>query len=501
VSALLAFGKHAPLYQFFYAIPYASTIRNPAKFMHIFSWVLVILFGYGAHGLWVNFMQNPLTKIEGIWTQYKLWRSRAVAFDRQWLTGCLIAIGVSVLAWLAYAAKNAQLAEYLRTVSIPPELAAGVAEYSLMAVGWFILFLILTTVMLGLIFSGQFSGKRACWGGVLLGLILVVDLGRADSPWISYWDTDSKYAIDPIIKFLADKPYEHRVAMLPLPADSQQVALLQNEYNVDWKQHIFPYENIQCSEVVQEPRVARDKDRFMREGVPFNGPANLFRFWELSNTRYLLGPAGFVQQNDPAGKQFKVLQAFDLVPKHAGASSSPEDFWAQPNPNGKLAIIDFENALPRATLYTKWQTITNDDVTLQTVGSQAWNPHESVLVAEAIPAPSGVGQDPGTVAINPNYKSKRVELSADIKAPSVLMLAERYNDKWQVEVDGKPAPLLRCDFIMRGVYLQPGKHDIVFRFVTSHATLYTSLAAIALGLGLWGFLMFDEREKKTEPAK
>ena len=35
MSVLLAFGRHAPFYQFFYELPYASAIRNPQKFMEI----------------------------------------------------------------------------------------------------------------------------------------------------------------------------------------------------------------------------------------------------------------------------------------------------------------------------------------------------------------------------------------------------------------------------------------------------------------------------------
>jgi hypothetical protein len=51
VSLLLAWGRHAPFYQLFYALPYFSTIRNPIKFMHPFSVALVVLFGYGLHAL------------------------------------------------------------------------------------------------------------------------------------------------------------------------------------------------------------------------------------------------------------------------------------------------------------------------------------------------------------------------------------------------------------------------------------------------------------------
>lgn len=46
VAMLLMFGRFAPFYQFFYALPYVSTIRNPAKFQHIVEWALIILSAY-----------------------------------------------------------------------------------------------------------------------------------------------------------------------------------------------------------------------------------------------------------------------------------------------------------------------------------------------------------------------------------------------------------------------------------------------------------------------
>jgi hypothetical protein len=84
----------------------------------------------------------------------------------------------------------------------------------------------------------------------------------------------------------------------------------------------------------------------------------------------------------------------------------------------------------------------------------------------------------------------------------VLLLSERYNPKWQVEVDGKPAELLRCNFIERGVYLTPGKHDVVMHFVPSMDTFWISTAAIVLGLSLWGFLIFSPaKQDNVKPEK
>ncbi len=509
VTVLLAFGKFAPFYRLFYSLPYASTIRNPTKFMHVFSWALVIVFAYGVHGLTVAYMQNPLGRAHGVLAQFKTWRERASSFERKWLNGCFIAIGVALLCWLIYASSDASLKSYMQTVGISAADAPGVVAFSIHAVGWFILFLVLTIGLLALIFSGQFAGPRARWGGILLGTLLLVDLGRADRHWTSYWDTDYKYVSNPVIKLLADKPYEHRVAWLPLdPKQNQQLSIYFMTYQLDWKQALFPFYNIQCLDVVQEPRTGTDKVKFI--GVV----NNVIRVWELSNTRYLLGPAGAVdflnQQIDPAGKPFKLAKfedgrpaTFDFEPRTTPPTQWPVDYTATPKTNGELAVIEFSSVLPRAKLYANWQVNTNDDDTLHTLINPAFDFHQTTLVADPVPASvaTNASADAGAVEIMPNYKSKYIELSADVKTPAVLLLADRYNPKWRVWVDGKPDKLLRCNFIERGVYLQPGKHTVIFRYATSMTVFYVSLGFVVLGLLLSGYLIFtkEETDETTAP--
>ena len=408
----------------------------------------------------------------------------------------------------------------METVGIDPKDAPGVASFSVHAVGWFVLLLALAIGLLALICSGQFTGPRARWGGILLVALLVVDLGRADAPWIVYWDTNYKYASDPVINFLAEKPYDQRISLLPLPfseeiikhlsanqpdrynAWMQQLSLLQNAYYSAWKQNLFPYHNIQCIDDIQEPRVGVDK-RALQMALPLNSGGNFLRWWELSNTRYILGPGpDVVKQLDPTGKKLRPILSFDLQPKKPNTSTWAEDWISVENPKGQLSVIEYVDALPRVKLYPQWQVSTNDDATLQALGNPAFDPQQTVLVSDplAAPNPANAGKDPGTAMVNPNYRAKRVELEADVKVPSVLLLVERYSPKWQAEVDGKPAKILRCNFIMRGIYLEPGKHTVVMRYVAPTGTLWMSLAVIAAGLILWGFVALVRPDAETPPG-
>jgi hypothetical protein len=107
---------------------------------------------------------------------------------------------------------------------------------------------------------------------------------------------------------------------------------------------------------------------------------------------------------------------------------------------------------------------------------------------------------PGSVEYR-GYDTKHIELSAQTTAPSVLLLNDKFDPNWRVTVDGQPAELLRCNFIMRGVYLPAaGQHTIVFQFNLPFQPLYVTLAAMSLGLVLCGILAFDRWKRQTVPA-
>jgi hypothetical protein len=514
ISLLLGFGKYAPFYQiFYYWVPYAHTIRNPIKFMHVLNWILVILFAYGVHGLFVTYLQNPVNRVNGLLDQFKHWRVRAPAFDRNWMTGCFCALGASALVWLLYAMQNNALAAHLQTIHISAADAPGIAKFSLRAAGWFVWLLALTSVWLALVFSGQFSGPRAKWGVFWLGALVFVDLGLADWSWIVHWDTNYKYTSDSLVEFLAQKPYEHRVGVMPQEFGVPETAQAQQQLGIlhyanygQLKQNLYLYRNIQCYDVVQESRVGTDKTAFL-QAIPWfpqdprpQDPRFLFRLWQLSNTRYILGQGGrlpeLINQQFRLGTNgFRIVQSFDFIPKRGEPSPYPVDYNAVFNTNGSLAVIEYLGALPRASLYSNWQVNTNDDETLKTLARPEFDAHQSVLVADAIAPPpaSNSNQVAGTVEIKPDYQPKRVELEADVKTPAVLLLCDRFHPGWKVTVDGKAEKVLRCNYIERGVQLQPGKHTVVFEFSRPVTTLWVNAAADLLGVALCGWLVVDLR--------
>jgi hypothetical protein len=506
VSLLLAFGRFAPFYALLYKLPYFSTIRNPIKFLFVFSWALVTIFAYGIHGLSRRYLEMPVAGSTSSFVLLKIWWTKVRGFDRNWTSSCVLALVGSSLAWLIYALRKTDLVNYLKTVGFPDEAMAGqIAAFSINQVGWFILSLALAVGLLTFIFGGAFAGRRAKWGGIFLGALLILDLGRADLPWIIHWDYKQKYevgSLNPIVNFLRGKPYEHRVVILPFHPP-QQFELFNDLYRIEWSQQLFPYYNIQSLDIIQMPRVSEDLAAYDNALVFRNTPETMYliaRRWELTNTRYLLGPAGFLDvlngQLDPAQHRFRIVQRFDIVPK-AGIErpTKLEELTAVPTENGGYALFEFTGALPRAKLYSNWQVNSNIDATLETLASTNFDAWQTVLVSTPLPttppvnAPSG---NSGTVEFK-SYAPKDILFGTYADTPTVLLLNDKFDSNWRVLVDDSSAPLLHCNFIMRGVYLTPGAHRVEFQFKLPNGPLYVSLTAIGVGIFLAGCLFLSTR--------
>ncbi|HXF09487.1 MAG TPA: hypothetical protein VN625_01795, partial [Desulfuromonadaceae bacterium] len=226
------------------------------------------------------------------------------------------------------------------------------------------------------------------------------------------------------------------------------------------------------------------------------------RRWQLTNTRYLLGPAEYLeslnQQLDPERRRFQISTRFDIVPKpEITQAQQLQDLTAVINPNGQYALFDFTGVLPRACVFTGWQVETNDDTTLKTLAARDFDPLKTVLVSTPVSAaPSASGPD-AEPAEYKSYSPRTIVLSATAPAPSILLLNDRYDPNWKVLVDGKPAELLRCNFIMRGVYLPPGAHTVEFRFRLPIGPFYFTLAGIALAMILSGILVVWTRKQRA----
>ena len=481
VSLLLAYGRHAVFYQLIHQLPFFNTMRNPIKFLHPMHLGLIVLCGYS---------------IEGLLRLAKREAAEPSLAARLWIRGTGIAAGLMLLGSLIFGASKKLLGINIASRGFDPAAAQAMASFSVMEI-------ILSALLLGvgaLLIAKVMRGNAAAKWAVALGLLILIDLTRANSPWVQYDNYKHKYeGNNPLISTLAKSPHEGRVTISPLPS-----GLLNQLYRMEWLQHQFLYNNVQSLDLVQMPRMATDHEAFERR-FTITGDTNTHylagRRWELTNTRWILGGtndvAFFNRQFDPAKGRFTVASNF-IVGLRPGTKNpnapGTEDFTTQFNSAGPYSLIRFDGALPRARLYSQWQVQTNDATTLETLAKREFDPQATVIVnAPIAPSAAALGQAAGEV-ITQSYRPKEIRLAAQATGDSVLLLNDHWSAHWRVTVDGQPSELLRCNYVMRGVRLSPGSHEVVFRFQPPMTWLYVSLASLLGGFGLLGFVIVDERK-------
>lgn len=117
------------------------------------------------------------------------------------------------------------------------------------------------------------------------------------------------------------------------------------------------------------------------------------------------------------------------------------------------------------------------------------------LVGTATPADSSAKIE--LLQYQPNNIKYRSENSKD----GVAVFSEIYYDKgWNVQIDGKDVPYFRADYVLRGLKIPAGKHNIEFNFAPKSYTegekysLFASILALLL-IGLGIFMDFKTRKE------
>ncbi len=489
VAMLLGWGRHAPFYRLVYALPYFSTIRNPMKLFHVFDLCLMVLFAYGLIGLNRRYLEVP-GKGLSILGQLQAWWAKGPAHEKLWTGGCIAAVALSAVGWFGYLGSKSSVVKHLMEWGFnDQQLAASIASFSIREVLLFVITLAVCVLVVTLIISGAFAGARANWAAFLLGTILVVDLSRANMPWIRYDNWKEQYASNGVFDVLRDKPHEHRVTV-----GAEQ---LQSLYQGEWIQRQFPYYGIQSIDIPQEPRLPADKQAYRTALAK-----NIGRLWQLTNTRYVLGMAGgpftdmLNRDVDPVGKSFRQHTAFTIFRK----PGSPY-IVTETNTTGPVALIEFGGALPRAKLYSDWEVITEEKALLARLGDPAWNPAQSVLLSQDAPKPTATNAAPGTAVILRNPTTKLMEIETTSTTPALLLLNDKIEPEWHAYIDGQAAAVLRANYLMRGVHVPAGKHNVVFKYEMKASGFYLVLGCDLAGLAILGFVVWSAKRKQVASSK
>jgi len=140
-----------------------------------------------------------------------------------------------------------------------------------------------------------------------------------------------------------------------------------------------------------------------------------------------------------------------LVPLHEGGP------WVHRN----------EAAGPRASIVHHAVHARDDAEALRRIAEV--DPERAVLLPGGGPEErfGAGGAAPGERAVVTRHGPQDALVTAELERAGWLVVAETWYPGWSVTVDGRPAELLRANHAFRAVRLEPGRHEVRFRYTSS----------------------------------
>ena len=419
LALLLALGKYAPLYRLLYALPTMASIRNPNRFVHLVYFAGTIMAGKALVAC-VQALSAP----DG--------QARA-RIARSALRLCAVFAVAGGLGFLGFLAGNGALHASLDPL-FGPELAGRLLQNSGAMFLRFVCFTAACAALFWISFQKRFRlpAPAAVLAGGLL-LIGSIDLTLVNHRFIRFGTPPLTTPQDPLTEFLVS----HRDAQNP-----SRVKLITRGPTLNWfiNQNI-PLFGLESSDVTAVRQLPPDLDTFFREMKP-----DALRTYALQNVRYFLSE--------------KPYQLFGLKPSHQF-----------PGYTQGASVYLYENpeCLPRVYLVNRVRVEPDLDAFFRLLNSAEFKPaeeavlmHDAPFVRDMAGGPASGSATSSRVTVR-SHSDQRIQVSARNESPAMLVVTDLYHPTWEALVDGKPEPIVRANYLFRGVYLRPGEHEIVFR--------------------------------------
>jgi len=408
---IFSMGKYTPFYWFLYNhFPGINHFRVPKMIMFIPVISLGILTARG-----LDLLGDEATRAD----------SRFKTYLR-----CLAALPIVLLLLfvMEYAAKDYWITRLLPMLSQPTRYEQGpqlviqrwnnvmleTAIAAAFAAGYALLF-----------FCSNGKNRIAALVPMLLVGLFVADVGRVNAKFLFLVPEPKESGRDftsPAIDFLAKQSKEYRVLPLtsgPGPYSSKQIPVM-----------FIPMP-------VQQVRWQNFLDAFsLDSSMP-----------DMLNVKYVV--YGRDQYNQDKAR---------LGDKYQPVFQSPD--------NSEI-VLENRRVLPKAWLVSTVLKLDDPQQVLAGIANPSFDPRSLALVEgpDGIPLgdPSHPAPPSGNVAVT-RYEGERIGLSANTSGDALLVLGEKYYRGWKARVDQQESPIVPVDYILRGVYLKPGKHTVEFVF-------------------------------------
>lgn len=191
--------------------------------------------------------------------------------------------------------------------------------------------------------------------------------------------------------------------------------------------------------------------------------SSIGRFADMASIKYVLSQVPLRRTNDESFDSFALINE-------------------QP---GTYRLFENKESLGQAYIVHNFKLVDSDSAALESIASPDYD-YKHKVVLESTPQiqmPEEVDGDTDRVVVDrPNPNS--VVINATSAASGILVLTDTYYPGWKAFLDGREVPILRANYLFRGIELPQGSHQVRFTYEPFSFWLGVALAVAALLIGL-----------------
>jgi hypothetical protein len=166
-----------------------------------------------------------------------------------------------------------------------------------------------------------------------------------------------------------------------------------------------------------------------------------------------------------------------------------------PQAQGLPAVYEVTDSLPRIFFPKRVMEMKGKEAILGFMTRGGFDPAETAILEETLPF--GIAASDSNRARITTWALHRIEIQAEIKTPSLLAISEIYYPAgWKAYVDGKESKIYKTDYVLRSVFLDPGKHTVVMEFKPKMLRIGLTVTIATFGLLVLGMVVGISRNRK-----
>lgn len=404
IACLFTFGKYAPFYKLFYLLPKMDTMRNPIKWFYLTSFCVGIVGTLGI-ALVLKHWANPVKSLR--------------------ITSLLLILFLPILIVLGFGMV------FLKSVTADPNALywqypalRKLSEDSLVTGGF--IWILAAAVFAWCLWPRKIGTpvRGVFLPAILIGGVMLGELIYVNHHYLPYKSSNITVNGGPLADYLNNQPRPFRIKVVGQEPIFQYIRQTMALY--------YRWEHI-------EPMATRSLDDFtvFMQTLSIN-PRRLF---QMTNIRYIIGPAGF---KDPL---MKPVQSFS-----AGSTS--------------VAIYQFTDPFARYFLVPSWKFIPASD-RFKHLNDADFDPRTEALVHVALgelPEPPEPRARQMSCRID-QYRWNYIKLKVETDQPALLVDLDRFDSDWRAYIDGRNVPIYLANALMRACWIEKGTHTVEFKLI------------------------------------